>query len=81
MVGHRNFCLQQNVVSQSKKEQQAQKFLETTTKFTGERYEVGMLWSEPDPNLPNNYGSWSALLFGTKTPKGPQFETNVSTVN
>ena len=32
-----------NVVSQSKKEQQAQKFLESTTIFTGERYEVGML--------------------------------------
>ena len=46
-----------NVVSQSKKEQQAQKFLESTTKFTGERYEVGMLWSEPEPNLLNNYGS------------------------
>ena len=35
-----------NVVSQSKKEQQAQKFLESTTKFTDERYERGMLWSE-----------------------------------
>ena len=37
-----------NVVSQSKKELQAQKMLESTTKFTGERYEVVMLWSEPD---------------------------------
>ena len=46
-----------NVVSQSKKEQPAQKSLESTTKFTGERYEVGMLWSEPESNLPNNYGS------------------------
>ena len=46
-----------NVVSQSKKEQQAQKCLESTTKFTGEWYEVGMLWSEPEPNLLNNYGS------------------------
>ena len=46
-----------NVVSQSKKEQQAKKFLERTRKYTGERYEVGMLWSEPKPNLPNNYGS------------------------
>ena len=46
-----------NVVSQSKKELQAQKVLESTTKFTGERYEVGMLWSEPEPNLPNNYSS------------------------
>ena len=46
-----------NVVSQSKKELQAQKMLESTTKFRGERYEVGMLWSEPEPNLPNNYSS------------------------
>ena len=45
------------VVSQSKKEQQSQKFLECTTKLTGERYEVGMLWSEPELNLSNNYGS------------------------
>ena len=52
-----------NVVSQSKKEQQAQKFLESTTKFTGERYEVGMLWSEPGPNLPNNYGSAHGQLY------------------
>ena len=26
-------------------------------KFKGERYEGGMLWSEPEPNLPNNYSS------------------------
>ena len=52
-----------NVVRQSKKEQQAQKFLESTTKFTGERYEVGMLWSEPEPNLPNNYGSALGQLY------------------
>ena len=31
--------------------------LESTTKFTGERYEVGMVWSEPEPNLPSNYSS------------------------
>ena len=35
-----------NVVSQSRKELQAQKMLESATKFTGERYEVGMLCSE-----------------------------------
>ena len=27
------------------------------TKFTGKRYEVGMLWNEAEPNLPNNYSS------------------------
>ena len=51
------------VVSQSKKEQQAQKFLESTTKFTGEWYEVGMLWSEPEPTLPNIYGSALGKLY------------------
>ena len=35
-----------NVVSQSKKELQAQKMLESTTKFTGERYEVGVNQSQ-----------------------------------
>ena len=52
-----------NVVSQSKKELQAQEMLESTTKFTGERYEVGMLWSEPEPNLPNNYSSALGQLY------------------
>ena len=52
-----------NVVSQSKKEQQAQKFLESTTKFTGERYEVGMLSSEPEPISQNNYGSAIGQLY------------------
>ena len=52
-----------NVVSQSKKELQAQKMLESTTKFTGEQYEVGMLWSEPEPNLPNHYSSALGQLY------------------
>ena len=52
-----------NVVSQSKKELQAQKMQESTTKFTGERYEVGMLWSEPEPNLPNYYSSALGQLY------------------
>ena len=52
-----------NVVSHSKKKLQAQKTLESTTKFTGERYEVGMLWSEPEPSLPNNYSSALGQLY------------------
>ena len=52
-----------NVVSQSRKKQEAQKFLESTTKFRGERYEVGMLLSEPEPNLPNNNGSALGQLY------------------
>ena len=52
-----------NVVSQSKKELQAQKMLESTIMFTGERYELGILWSEPEPNLPNNYSSALGQLY------------------
>ena len=52
-----------NVVSLSKKELQAQKMPESTTKFTGERYEVGMLWSEPEQILPNNYSSALGQLY------------------
>ena len=37
--------------------------LESTTKFTGERHEVGMLWSEPEPNQPNNYSSALGQLY------------------
>ena len=74
-----NLVGQINVVSQSKKELQTQKMLVSTTKFTGERYEAGMLWSEPEPNLPNNYSS--AWVTGAKTPKGPKPEEFVSTVN
>ena len=52
-----------NVVSQSKKELQAQKMLESTAKFTGERYEVGLLWSEPEPKLSNSYSSALGQLY------------------
>ena len=31
--------------------------LEQTTKFDGERYEVGLLWKRNDPSLPNNFSS------------------------
>ena len=57
-----------SVVGQSKKELQAQKMLESTTKFTGEQYEKGMLWTsakpeEPEPNLTNNYSSALGQLY------------------
>ena len=52
-----------NVVTQSKKELQAHNMLESTTKITGKRYEVGMVWSEPEPNLPNNYSSALGQLY------------------
>ena len=62
------------VVSESKKELQAQKMLESTTKVTGERYEVGVMWNEPTEQI--NLGS--ALLTGAKIPKGLKFEEFVS---
>ena len=68
-----------NVVSQSKNELQSQKKLESTTMFTGERYEKGMLWSEPTEQLQLSHGS--ALLTGAKIAKGPKPEEFVSTVN
>ena len=37
--------------------------LERTTKFTGERCEVGRLWNEPEPNLPNNNRSALRQLY------------------
>ena len=56
-----------NVVSQSKMELYSKESTtnckESTTKFTGERYEVGMLWSEPEPKLPNNYSSALGQLY------------------
>ena len=36
---------------------QAQKMLDSTKEFTGELNEVGILVSEPEPNLPYNYSS------------------------
>ena len=35
----------------------AQKMLESTKKFTGERLELRMFFSEPEPKIPNNYSS------------------------
>ena len=72
-----------NVASQSKKEQQAQKFLESTTKFTGERYEVGMLWKEPEPNLPNNYNSALGQLYSLERrfQRDPNYKRILSIVN
>ena len=50
-------------VSQRRNCRPKKKMLESTTKFKGELYELGMLWSEPQPNLPNNYSSALSQLF------------------
>ena len=46
-----------NVTGKSKEEKQALSILEKTTKHYGERYEVGFLWAEDEPSLPNTYFS------------------------
>ena len=45
----------------SKEEQRAIKTLQQTTRFNGERYEVGLLWREEEVKLPNNYSAMGQL--------------------
>ena len=59
-MGHRNICLQ-NQRCQSVKEGTAGT---KDARVYDEVYkQVGMLWSEPEPNLPNNYRSALGQLF------------------
>ena len=44
-----------DVNGNSKEEQREIKTLEQITRFTGERYEVGLLWQEDEVNLRNNF--------------------------
>ena len=46
-----------DVSGRSKDDEKALQMLKQTTKFDGERYEVGLLWKRRDPFLPNNYSS------------------------
>ena len=46
-----------NVRGKSKDEKRALSILEKMTKHNSERYEVGLLWAEDEPSLPNNYFS------------------------
>ena len=46
-----------DVTGDSKEEQREIKTLEQTTRFNGERYEVGLLWREDEVKLPNNFYS------------------------
>ena len=46
-----------DVTGHSKHEQRAIKTLEQTTRFNGERCEVGLLWQEEEVKLPNNFYS------------------------
>ena len=46
-----------NVTGKTKEEKRALSILEKTTNHNRERYEVGLLWAEDEPSLPNNYFS------------------------
>ena len=46
-----------SVSGRSKEDDKALEMLKATTKFDGERYEVGLLWKKSKPQLPNNYSS------------------------
>ena len=46
-----------DVTGHWKDEQKSIKTLEQKTRFTGERYEVGLLWREKEVKLPNNFSS------------------------
>ena len=46
-----------DVFGSSEEDEKALQKLEQTTKFDGERYEVGVLWKRKDPFLPNFYSS------------------------
>ena len=46
-----------DVSGRFKEEKRALSILERTTKHNGERYEVGLMWADDNPDLPNNYYS------------------------
>ena len=51
-----------DVTGNSKEEQRAIKTLKQTARFTGEGYEVGLLWREDEVKLPNNFYSAKGQL-------------------
>ena len=52
-----SYASNSDVTGHSKKEQRAIKTLEQTTRLTGARYKVGLLWREEEVKLPNNFYS------------------------
>ena len=52
-----SYASNRDVTGYSKDEQRAIRTLEQTTRFTGERYEVGLLWQEEEVKLTNNFYS------------------------
>ena len=60
----------------SKEEKRDQAILEKTTRHNGERYEVGLLWTDDNPNLPNNFFSayQQFLSMEKRLSKDPEFK-------
>ena len=46
-----------NVSGRSKQDERAFDILKRSTRHNGESYEVGLLWADDSPDLPNNYSS------------------------
>ena len=67
-----------NVDSRSADDRRANKILERTTFHKSGRYHVWMLWSEDDPELPNNYFSALAQfkLLENRLGKDPELSTS-----
>ncbi len=57
-----SYSTQCDVSGRSKDDQRALQILQETTKHSGERYEVGLLWAENNPVVPNNYANAAAQL-------------------
>ena len=54
MESYASIC---SVSGRSKEDDKALEMLKATTKFDGERYEVGLFWKNAKPHLSNNYSS------------------------
>ena len=57
MCDNESYASNCDATGHSEDEQRANKTLEQTTRFTGERYEVRLLWREEEVKLPNNFYS------------------------
>ena len=51
------YASNRSVSGRSNGDNKALKMLKATTKFDGEKFEVGLLWKNAKPPLPNNYSS------------------------
>ena len=68
-----------SVSGKSKEDDKALEMLKATTKFDGERYEVGLLWKNAKPLLPNNYSSAVSQLKSLE--RGQEKEANLKPRN